>query len=248
MKDSTHYAKELGKLYRSLKKKHGKVARVTFDDPAEALVYAIISEYERSASAKAIRKRIAVHFTDLNDLRVSRSEEICDILGSDEPQARHTATVIADVLNAVFRRRDRVSLVDLRQMGKRQARKELERFKAAGRFAIDYCFLVALDGHAVPLTPRMIEYLKADGLVDPAASDEDIAGFLERRVSAANAYEFYALLRRQSEASGKTFTPPTGEQATEPAADQPAAEQPETEQTPKTAPAKSKTAKRKKTK
>ena len=218
MKNSTHYAKEIAKLYRSLTKKHGKVTRPAFDDPAEALVYAIVSENQKSAAAEAIRKRMAGHFVDLNDLRVSRSEEICDVLGSDSPQAKRAAAAITDVLTAIFRKRDRVSLADLRQVGKRQARKELERFKAAGKFALDYCFLVALDGHAIPLTPRMIEYLKADGLVDPAASDEEISGFLERHIAAANAYEFYALLRRQSETTNKTFTSADGQSAdTQPA-------------------------------
>jgi len=204
MKNSTQYAKEINKLYRSLKKKHGKVPRATFADPADALVYAVISEHRRSAAAKAIRKRMAAHFVDLNDLRVSRSEEICDVLGCDSAESRRTAAVIADVLNTVFKKRDRVSLLDLCQMGKRQARKELERFKSAGKFAMDYCFLVALDGHAVPLTPTMADYLKTNGLVDPTASDDDISGFLERHISAANAYEFYSLLRRHSESSEKT--------------------------------------------
>ncbi|MBE0537403.1 MAG: hypothetical protein IH624_17205 [Phycisphaerae bacterium] len=237
MKNSTQYAKEISKLYRSLKKKHGKVTCMTFDDPAETLVYAIFSEHQRSSAAKTLWKRIGAHFVDLNDLRVSRSEEICDVLGSDSAQAKRTATAVTDVLNAIFRRRDRVSLVDLRQMGKRQARKELERFKAAGKFAIDYCFLVALEGHAIPLTPRMVDYLKADGLVDPTATDEEIAGFLERRISAADAYEFYALLRRQSETSNKSC--PTAE---------PSAETDDGREAPKKPAAKKKTAKRKKSK
>jgi len=248
MKNSTHYAKEVAKLYRSLKKKHGKVTRSTFDDPAEALVYAIISEHERSAAAKAIRKRMAAHFVDLNDLRVARSEEICDVLGSDSPQAKRTAAAVTDVLNAIFRRRDRVSLLDLQQMGKRQARKELERFKVAGKFAMDYCFLVSLDGHTVPLTPRMTAYLKADGLVDPAASEEDIAGFLERHISAANAYEFYALLRRQSESSNKTATPAAPEPVEAQTASAAAGEQAAAGRTPKKTDAKTNAAKKKKSK
>ncbi len=40
MKNSKQYAKAIGKLYRSLKKKHGKVKAVEFDDPVEAIVYA----------------------------------------------------------------------------------------------------------------------------------------------------------------------------------------------------------------
>ena len=38
MKNSKQYAKAIGKLYRSLKKKHGKVKAVEFDDPVEAIV------------------------------------------------------------------------------------------------------------------------------------------------------------------------------------------------------------------
>ncbi|RKY06461.1 MAG: hypothetical protein DRP66_08750 [Planctomycetota bacterium] len=208
MKDSKQYAKAIGKLYRSLKKKHGKIKAVEFDDPVEAIVYAIISENVRSSKARSIRRRINEHFVNLNDLRVSRTEEICEVLGSDSAAARRTADKLTKVLNAIFQKFDRVGAEELKEMGKRQGRKELEKLQAAGKFAVDYCFLTALGGHAIPLTPRMIEYLKADNLVDPAATDEDIASFLERQISASNDYEFYSLLRRRSEASSKKFKPP----------------------------------------
>ncbi len=208
MKNSKQYAKAIGKLRRSLKKKYGKVKAVVFDDPVEAIVYAIISENVRSSKARSIRKRINEHFVNLNDLRVSRTEEISEVLGSDSAAARRTADRLTEVLNAIFHKFDRLGMEEVKEMGKRQGRKELEKFQAAGRFAVNYCFLTALRGHAIPLTPRMIEYLKADDLVDPAATDEDIASFLERQIAASSDYEFYSLLRRQSEASTKKFKPP----------------------------------------
>ncbi len=208
MKNSKLYAKAIGKLYRSLKKKHGKVKAVVFDDPVEAIVYAIISENVRSSKARSIRRRINEHFINLNDLRVSRTEEICEVLGSDSAAARRTAARLTEVLNAIFHEFDKVGMEELKEMGKRQGRKELEKFQAAGQFAVNYCFVTAIGGHAIPLTPRMIEYLKADNMVDPAATDEDIVSFLERQISASSDYEFYSLLRRQSEASTKKFKPP----------------------------------------
>ncbi len=208
MKNSKQYAKGIGKLYRSLKKKHPKVRTVVFDDPTDALVYAVISEDVRSSVAKTVRKRIKDHFIDLNDLRVSRQEEICEVLGSDSSDAKRTAAMLTDVLNAVFHKFDKVSLEELTETGKRQARKELEKLEPASRFAVNYCFLTTFGGHAIPLTSRMIEYLKVEELVDPEASDDDIEGFLERQISASKGYEFYSLLRRQSEASTKKLKKP----------------------------------------
>jgi hypothetical protein len=46
----------------------------------------------------------------------------------------------------------------------------------------------------------MIEYLRSNELVHAGADEREIEGFLARQVSAENAYEFYSLLRRQSEA------------------------------------------------
>lgn len=203
MKNSKKYAKEISKLYRSLKKKHPKVKVVEFDEPVEALVYAVVSEDVKSSVAKSVMRRIKGHFIDLNDLRVSRQEEICEALGSDTSDAKRRAKVLTDVLNAVFQQYDRVSLQDLKELGKRQARKELEKLEPASSFAINYCFLMAFGGHAIPVNPIMVEYLQTAGLVDPKAKTDDIEGFLERQISASNGYEFYSLLRRESEATVK---------------------------------------------
>jgi len=54
------------------------------------------------------------------------------------------------------------------------------------------------------LTATMVEYLRQQEVVDPQADEEDIEGFLSRQVAAKNGYEFYALLRRESESARVT--------------------------------------------
>ena len=199
MKDSRTYGQKIGKLFRSLKQKYAEVKRIEFGDPAYALVYAIVSERTRASTAKTIVRRMERHFVDLNDLRVARTEDILDILGASGEDSRKTASVLTQVLNSIYNRYNMVSLAALKEVGKRRARKRLEKLEGLSRFAIDYCFLVALRGHSIPLTRKMIEYLKAGELVHPDATDDEIEGFLKRQITAANAYEFYSLLRQESE-------------------------------------------------
>jgi hypothetical protein len=199
MKNSKEYGKKIAKLYRSLKQKQVKVKKRIFDDPAEAIVYAIISENMRKSAAKSVFKKTEAHFVNLNDLRVSRAEEIYDIMDVADGDSKKIASDLTEFLGAIYLKYDTVNLEGLKEIGKRQARKDLEGLGILSRFAICYCFLTSLGGHAIPLTKEMVEYLKDGEFVHPDASDGDIEGFLERQITAANGYEFYTLVREKSE-------------------------------------------------
>jgi hypothetical protein len=60
--------------------------------------------------------------------------------------------------------------------------------------------IVCLRLYMDTLTKKMIEFLRSNELVHAGADEQEIEGFLARQVSAENAYEFYSLLRRESEA------------------------------------------------
>jgi len=203
MKNSKEYTKKVQRLYRSLKRKHPKVQEATYEDPADALVYATISENMSKSQADAAIKRLGDYFIDLNDLRVSRTEEIVELLGEDTPVTQQIDSTITRALGDIFNAYHRVSLEALKKMGKRPARGVLEKMDGISRFAVDYCMLTALEGHAIPLTKRMIEYLRSNELVHPGADEQEIGGFLAKQIAAKNGYEFYGLLRRESEARGR---------------------------------------------
>jgi len=202
MKNSKEYSQKIQMSHSSLSRKYPKVQKVIHNEPTDAIVYAIISaELSENATDSAIKK-FGDYFVDLNDLRVSRTEEIVEMLGEDTPVTRNIALTITSVLNAIFNEYHKVSLEVLKKMGKRPARQILKKLEGTSRFVVDYCMLTSLQGHAIPLTKGMIEYLISKELVYPKADEQQIGGFLAKQISADKGYEFYALLRRESEACG----------------------------------------------
>jgi len=199
MKNSREYARKVQKLYGALKRQYPKVQSVTYDEPVEAVVYAILSEKMTEAASRPASKRFADYFVDLNDLRVARPEEVVEVLGADTPVTRDIAATLARVLFAIFDQYNAVSLEALKKTGKRPAKQVLEKLDGISHFMVSYCMLTSLQGHAVPLTQKMVEYLRSNELVDPQANEQEIEGFLARQISAKDAYEFYALLRAESE-------------------------------------------------
>ncbi len=199
MKNSSEYSKKLRRLYNSLKRKYPKIQPVTHDDLVEALIYSIVSENLTARAAQTAMKRLAENFVDFNDLRVSRSEEIIETLGEDTPETKQIASSLTRALAAVFNRYNTLSLEALKNIGKRPAKQALGQMDGTSRFVVNYCVLTALHGHAIPLTSGMLEYLRDNELVHPDADEQEIEGFLTRQIPARNGYEFYRLLRIQSE-------------------------------------------------
>jgi len=204
MKNSKEYSKKIQSLYRTLKHKNPKVRGANYEIVMDAVVYSIISENMSEKTAECAIKRLPEYFVDLNDLRVSRVEEIVEVLGENTPLTRDVATRIIKVLQAIFNDYHKVSLETLKKLGKRPARQILEKIDGISNFVVDFCMLTSLRGHAIPLTDNMIKYLKTNDLVDSDADEKQISGFLAKQISAKNGYEFYSLLRHESEKQRST--------------------------------------------
>lgn len=200
MKKSKEYSQKIQRLSRSLKKDFAKPEKPSYDNIVEALVYAVIAEKMTETAAQRTMKGVRNNFVDINELRVSMTEEVTETLGADTNENKNIALSLYKVLAAVFNKYNEVSLESLHKIGKRPAKQILQEMDGISNFAVDYCMLTALNGHAIPLTDNMISYLKKNGFVDPEANIQETEGFLLRQISAANAYDFYALLRKEAEA------------------------------------------------
>ncbi len=199
MKNSKEYAKKVQTAYRALKRKYPKVQKIEYDNIVDALVYAVVSENLTAKAVESAMKHFGEYFVDHNDLRVSRAEEIIEILGEDTSVTRDTALMLTTALRVVFEKYNTVSLEALKKVGKRPAKQILEQLGDISHFVVDYCMLTSLKGHAIPLTNTMVEYLKSEKLVHPDSDDPEITGFLVRQISSKDACEFYGLLRQESE-------------------------------------------------
>ena len=201
MKNSKDYSKKIQKLYRSLSRKYPKVQKVSHEKVIDAIIYAVISAEMSERMTDSVIKKLAGYFVDLNDLRVSRSEEIVEVLGKDNHVTMNIASTITMILNGIFNEYHKVSLEALKKIGKRPAKQALEKIDGTSRFVFYYFLLTALGGHAIPLTDKMIKYLKTSEFVNPDADEQQIGGFLAKQISAKKGYEFYTLLRHESESA-----------------------------------------------
>jgi hypothetical protein len=199
MKNSKKYSPKVTKLFNSLKRKSTKQPMPQYGDPVEAVVYALVTESMPEAMGGRLYRRMMKHFVDFNDLRVSRREEILDVFADSSEEFNKSAASITRTLNAISEKKNKMSLEGVTQDGKRQAHKELSELDGITPFAVSYCFLTAMGGHAIPLNAKMLDYLRAGELVYPNATDMEIAGFLERQIAAADAYDFYLFLRNEAE-------------------------------------------------
>lgn len=206
MKNSKEYSKKIQKLYRSLKRNFPKPKKIGYDEPAEALVYAIISEKITDKQAQTAIKKFNEYFVDLNDLRVSRPEEIIEMLGEDTTITREISSRLKATLRTIYEKYNTVSLQNIKKMGKRPAKEALGKISGLDSFTINYCMMTALGGHAIPLTEKMIELLRTEQYVHPEADQQEIEGFLSRQIAAKNGFDFYALLRMKTKTGKKSRT------------------------------------------
>jgi endonuclease III len=198
MKNSKEYAQRLQRLYRGLKRAQSQTERTLYEDPVDALIYGIVCEHRSESAAQRAMKKFRDSFVDWNDVRVSRVEEIAEVLeGGDSSRA--TAAALTTALKTIFDEHHALTLMALKKQGKRPAKQVLDELRGISPFVVDYCMLTALDGHAIPLTANMASYLKDNGVVDPEADEAEIQGFLTRHIAAKDAYEFYGLLRQETE-------------------------------------------------
>ncbi len=202
MKNSKEYSTKIAKLFRNLKRKCAKAKKPVYDNPVKSLIFAVIRENCSQTSVKPLMRKLEKHFVDFNELRVSKTEEIMDVLGSNSDEFHKVAESIKVTLGGIFGKYNTLDLSELQDMGKKPAKKELEEL-GISRFAINYCFVTFLGGHAIPLTEKMVEYLRSENLVYPDSTIEQIEGFLERQITAANGFLFYSALSKQCHKSKK---------------------------------------------
>ncbi|MCE5340206.1 MAG: hypothetical protein LLF92_03650 [Planctomycetaceae bacterium] len=199
MKKTPQYSQKIKKLFGILKKGAEKPKKAAHEDLIEAMVFASLCQDCTESAAKSALKKIQSHFVDFNDLRVARTEEIVSVIGSDISDADKAAAKVIAMLNALFQKHDSLVAENIVGAGKKGVKEALEKIGGLTDFVKNFIYLTFVNNHAVPLTDKMIEYFKTYELVDPQWDDKQIISFIEKQVSASEAYTFYEVIRHDSE-------------------------------------------------
>lgn len=199
MKDSSEYGARLKKLINHLQRSGGQVTEPEIQDVTTELILACLSECNPESKARAALNKLRNHFVDFNELRVSRSTEVIEVISKNIQEARTTAMRILKLLGQVFQKRNSMDLESMRQMGKREAKVFFESLEGITPYIVSRVMMRGLGGHAFPVHEPMLKMLRIEEVVDARAAANEVQGFLERQITSARIHKAYALLRRHAD-------------------------------------------------
>ncbi len=200
MNNESTYAKKFNALLK-------KMPESDIETPQrDAVTQMIIGFLQWDASSKqaelAYRKLMGV-MVDNNDLRVSMPEEIAEQLGSRYPRSDERIERLRDSLQEVFVREHAIEARSLETKSKKDVRHYFDTLPGMVPYVSAMVCLLTFGAHAIPVDDKLADLLKAEGVVDPDATIEEIERFLERQVKAGDGVDVHLRLQSWVEAGSK---------------------------------------------
>ncbi len=200
MKNVAEHLQRIRKLFNKVKKEGGATALPPVEEPIEALLRGVLSDYAADARAATALSRLRTAVVDLNELRVTPVSEIVEIIGADYPMVRKAATELTAALNAIYNRLHHLDLSFLKKSAKRSAESFFNSLDGVNAHARASVILRCIKGHAVPVDAAMYQLLRRGNYVEPDATVDQVQKFLASNLRESEAAPFYVLVKRYSAA------------------------------------------------
>jgi len=100
-----------------------------------------------------------------------------------------------EALHEIYNREHGMSLDALQNKTKKQVRQYLETIPGAPSYVISQVTLLSFGGHAMPIDDALADAMREAKCVEPDATTEEITGFVERHVKAAEGMATHLTLR-----------------------------------------------------
>lgn len=206
MKNEAAVAKKLAALLKKIRRDHAAEAPPS-RDPVTQLVVGFLEWNAPRKLAREAHNRIMGVMVDNNDLRVSHTHELVQLMGEGYPRADERAARLREALQEIFIREHGVGLDNLGEKPKKQVRQYLETLPGTPRFVALQVYVLSFGGHAVPIDDRMAELLKQEGAAEVDSDVDSIADYVERHVKAEETVETYLSLQAWADANHRKATP-----------------------------------------
>jgi hypothetical protein len=185
-------------LVKALKKRYGRPEPIE-REPEWELVYCFLLWEGLTSRANAAIKRLEDHHADINELRVSRLEDLVALIGKTYPHVEERTERLLLSLHDLYNREHAVSLAACVAMSKRDGRKYLESLDAIPPYVSARASLVILGAHAVPVDDRLLEMLIEAEVLDASTDVERAIAKLERAIKSGDGPEAHDLLQAWAE-------------------------------------------------
>ena len=163
-------------------------------DLVDLFVHSYLLWQAPSADATAALKRLKAAFIDWNDLRVSLTSDIVDVIGHKHWRAADRVNRMRDAMNGIFRREHKVSLDRLRALMKKDAVSYMDTLPGMVPFVANRVLLVGVDFHSVPVEEFGLQLLVQAGVFSLGIGLADAANWVTRHVKAEEARDAHRAL------------------------------------------------------
>lgn len=187
MRNAAQYAQRLHKVLAPLARAaRPSDASTAAQDPLYHLAVGVLGCHDGRAAGQKALERIFRKVLDWNELRVSTPDELVNLVGGSIRRPAELCRNLCDVLNAVFRRENTMSLRRLAEGKVKDARRYLESLSGINAYATASVLAIGLGAHAIPVSDRLLDTLRRMNLVDPQATRAEVQAFLERNIKAGD--------------------------------------------------------------
>lgn len=193
MKDAKTYEKKIKKLLTGMKKASAPKPEADTDG-IELVITAILEEDTVAKKAEKAVATLVKEFVDFNEMRVARAKELTHCMGDNYVDAHDKARNLILVFNNMFRKYSQMTLAPLAEEGKREQRAILLEL-GMSPYVSAWIMHVLYGAHAIPVDLSLLGYLETNDLVPTGSDLKEVQKFLERIISAKDAWAAHLHLR-----------------------------------------------------
>lgn len=176
-------------------------------EPIAELVVSFLTWNATSRQADAAFGKIMAQVVDLNELRVSLTNEVIELIGVRYPDAQQRVIRMLQSMMEIFDREHDYKMTSLASRSKREQREYLDTLPGIPPFVAARVALLAFGAHAMPVDDRLLTLLIKAEVFDPGTTPVEAENWLTRQIKAGDAVKAY--LAMQEWADGQRVTLPS---------------------------------------
>ncbi len=200
MKHEPAQIKKLNSLMKKLKTRYKNPEDPGYE-PTTQLIMAFLQADASRRKAEQAYDALMEHMVDNNELRVSHTQEIIEVIGDKYPRAHWRVERMRESLNEVYRREHDIKMVKAAGMNKKDQRHYLDTLPGITPYVAASVMLLSFGGHAIPVDDKLASLLAREGVVDEGVPPADVEALLLRQFKAGEqSVEAHLLLQSWSDA------------------------------------------------
>jgi endonuclease III len=175
--------KKLNALMRRLKARHKNLEAPAYE-PTTQLIIAFLQADASRRKAEQAYDALMEHMVDNNELRVSHTMEIVDVIGEKYPRVHWRVERLRESLNDIYLREHDIRMQKAAAKPKKEQRHYLDTLTGITPYVAASVMLLCFGGHAIPVDDKLAVLLAREGAVAEGLGPAQVEALLLRQFKA----------------------------------------------------------------